>query len=68
MAWFGLSHDKEKGFTRYPVNPLNLMGWLMGLEPTTTGITILSFLYLLTLMLVDIFNTNQQVINKLLGK
>jgi hypothetical protein len=41
MAWFGLSHDKEKGFTRYPVNPLNLMGWLMGLEPTTTGITIL---------------------------
>jgi hypothetical protein len=44
------------------------MGWLMGLEPTTTGITILSFLYLLTLMLVDIINKNQQVINKLLGK
>ena len=54
MAWFGLSHDKEKGFTRYPVNPLNLMGWLMGLEPTTTGITILKSYDLFLLNSVDI--------------
>ncbi len=40
----------------------------MGLEPTTTGITILSFLYLLMLMLVDIIITNQQVMKILLGK
>ena len=69
MARFGLSHDKEKGFTRSLVNPLNLMGWLMGLEPTTTGITILTFSYSNVLMFVvirininnlDYFNTKWQ--------
>jgi hypothetical protein len=31
---------KEKGPASTP-GLLNLLGWLMGLEPTTTGITIL---------------------------
>ena len=29
------------------------MGWLMGLEPTTTGITILTFLYSTVLIFMD---------------
>ena len=36
------------------------MGWLMGLEPTTTGITILIFKYLPVLINVYILYTNQQ--------
>jgi hypothetical protein len=35
------------------------LGWLMGLEPTTTGITILTFYYLTVLTIVDSINTNQ---------
>jgi len=31
---------------------LYLLGWLMGLEPTTTGITILTFLYFTVLIRV----------------
>ena len=37
------------------------MGWLMGLEPTTTGITILKSIHLYTLSCVDIIQINQQV-------
>ena len=37
------------------------MGWLMGLEPTTTGITILTFFYLHQLINVDTLNINQQL-------
>ena len=37
--------EKQKGYKREACNPLflilNSVGWLMGLEPTTTGITIL---------------------------
>ena len=40
------------------------MGWLMGLEPTTTGITILTYIYLPVLIKVDIINTNQQLKQK----
>jgi hypothetical protein len=40
---------------------LNCMGWLMGLEPTTTGITILKNKYFGMLMKVDRININQQV-------
>ena len=36
------------------------MGWLMGLEPTTTGITILSFFYLNPLIDVVTLYINQQ--------
>ena len=35
------------------------MGWLMGLEPTTTGITILKSIHLHMLSSIDIINTNQ---------
>jgi hypothetical protein len=35
------------------------MGWLMGLEPTTTGITILKNMYLPLLNGVGTINTNQ---------
>ena len=38
-----------------------ILGWLMGLEPTTTGITILTFYYLPVLIDVHIINTNQQL-------
>jgi len=48
IAYFGFIYNKGKGFTSCLVNPLNLMGWLMGLEPTTTGITILKNDYLLS--------------------
>ena len=37
------------------------MGWLMGLEPTTTGITILTFIYLHELINVATLYINQQV-------
>jgi hypothetical protein len=37
------------------------LGWLMGLEPTTTGITILENKYLSVLMPVGTININQQL-------
>ncbi len=37
------------------------MGWLMGLEPTTTGITILKNMYLPLLNGVGTININQQL-------
>jgi len=37
------------------------LGWLMGLEPTTTGITILTFLYFTVLIGGDRINVNQQL-------
>ena len=42
------------------------MGWLMGLEPTTTGITILTFNYLCLLIDVGTIYINQQVTGYLL--
>jgi hypothetical protein len=39
------------------------LGWLMGLEPTTTGITILKNKYFAVLMTVGTINTNQQLIS-----
>ena len=41
---------------------LHFLGWLMGLEPTTTGITILKSNYLQLLIDVDIVHKNQQLI------
>ena len=37
-----------------------ILGWLMGLEPTTTGITILTLFYLHALILVGIVHINQR--------
>jgi hypothetical protein len=37
------------------------LGWLMGLEPTTTGITILTIKYFTPLIHVATINTNQQL-------
>lgn len=37
------------------------LGWLMGLEPTTTGITILTLCYLAVLIDADRINTNQHL-------
>ena len=37
------------------------MGWLMGLEPTTTGITILTLYYFSVLIDAHTINTNQQL-------
>jgi hypothetical protein len=37
------------------------LGWLMGLEPTTTGITILTFYHLSPLIDVGIIVLNQHV-------
>ena len=45
-----------------------ILGWLMGLEPTTTGITILTFNYLPLLIQVATINVNQQVRLDLLDK
>ena len=44
------------------------MGWLMGLEPTTTGITILKNMYLPLLNGVGTININQQLTSFSLDK
>jgi len=42
---------KEKARYRFDSGlSLCYLGWLMGLEPTTTGITILTFLYFTVLI------------------
>ena len=46
----------------------DLLGWLMGLEPTTTGITILLTVYLNMLIEIVTINTNQHVRQLLLTK
>jgi hypothetical protein len=35
-----ITFEKEKGSAPKNAKPLNCLGWLMGLEPTTTRITI----------------------------
>ena len=40
----------------------------MGLEPTTTGITILTLCYLAALIDADRIDTNQQLMSIVLGK
>ena len=37
----------------YVLNTMEKMGWLMGLEPTTTGITILTKCHLLVLIAIS---------------
>ena len=57
----------KKNSSRYSINStgtLYLMGWLMGLEPTTTGITILTFNYLRLLIDVGTLYINQQLTDK----
>ena len=39
----------------------DFLGWLMGLEPTTTGITILTLYYFIVLIDADRIHTNQQL-------
>ena len=59
----------EKGLIPNGIKPLRcfyrILGWLMGLEPTTTGITILTKYYSLLLISADRINTNQQLMEKL---
>ena len=47
--------------TRKSLIHIGFLGWLMGLEPTTTGITILKNSYLQLLRYVDTIYINQQL-------
>ena len=40
---------------------MNIVGWLMGLEPTTTGTTILTYMHFAVLIGADKIYINQQL-------
>jgi hypothetical protein len=62
---------KQKAHSEEWAKCLNLMGWLMGLEPTTTGITIRSsnvvFPYEINSLKFFLFNKNSETITQSCG-
>ena len=63
------ANDKKKA--RYFIGSglsFIVLGWLMGLEPTTTGITILIFIYLHPLIDVGTLYINQHITGYFLDK
>ena len=58
----------EKRYNYDSCSALKTMGWLMGLEPTTTGITILTLYYFIVLIDADRIHTNQQLTSTSLDK